>query len=140
MQIPVQQWHAKVRLQGAWDSYTLRLRLPDLDDLPDPDDRPGHDGEPAPAGTAPAATGEHLVTSTRRRAPLTGSARLILAARFGSTLTGGGGAAAPVGEGHRRADRVATTQVSGAKTFVTSIHAWAFSACRTRALEARPSC
>lgn len=34
MRTPVQQWHAKVRLQGMWDSYTLRLRLPDLDDMP----------------------------------------------------------------------------------------------------------
>jgi hypothetical protein len=87
MQIPVQQWHAKVRLQGVWDSYTLRLRLPDLDDLPDPDDLPGHDSEPPPTGTAPATTGEHLVTSTRRRAPLADSDRLILAARFEQYLS-----------------------------------------------------
>jgi hypothetical protein len=80
MQVPVQQWHAKVRLQGVWDSYTLRLRLPDLDD---------QDGEPAKAGQAPAATGtgEHLVTSSRRRALLTDSDRLILAARFEQYLT-----------------------------------------------------
>jgi hypothetical protein len=82
MQVPVQQWHAKVRLQGVLDSYTLRLRLPALDDLPDLDDVPGHSGEQAPAGRAPVGTGEHLVTSTRRRAPLTDSDRLILAARF----------------------------------------------------------
>jgi hypothetical protein len=81
MRTPVQQWHAKVRLQGMWDSYTLRLRLPDLDDMP------GQDAESAKAGGAPGArtargTAEHLVTSTRRRAPLTDSDRLILAARF----------------------------------------------------------
>jgi hypothetical protein len=83
MQVPVQQWHAKVRLQGQWDSYTLRLRLPDLDDPP------GEDGEPATAGQAPAAagTGEHLVTSSRLRAPLTDSDRLILAARFEQYLS-----------------------------------------------------
>src|SRR5215467_10578236 len=66
MRTPVQQWHAKVRLQGVTDSYTLRLRLPDLDDLPDPE------GEPAPArdgGPAAAGKGEQLVTSTRRPAP-----------------------------------------------------------------------
>jgi len=28
MRTPVQQWHAKVRLQGVTDSYMLRLRLP----------------------------------------------------------------------------------------------------------------
>jgi hypothetical protein len=77
MRVPVQQWHAKVRLQGVLDSYTLRLRLPDLDDLPD-------GGEPGQGGQAPAAaiTGEHLITSTRRRAPLTDSDRLVMAARF----------------------------------------------------------
>jgi len=37
MRTPVQQWHAKVRLQGVMDSYLLRLRLPDLDDLPTPE-------------------------------------------------------------------------------------------------------
>jgi hypothetical protein len=75
MQIPVQQWHAKVRLQGVMDSYTLRLRLPDLDDMPD------QAGELEQARRAPV-TSERLVTSTRRRAPLTDSDRLILAARF----------------------------------------------------------
>jgi hypothetical protein len=71
-QVPVQQWHAKVRLQGLLDSYTLRLRLPDLDDVPEQD-----------PGSIPASpTGEHLVTSTRRRPPLSSSDRLILAARF----------------------------------------------------------
>jgi hypothetical protein len=71
-QVPVQQWHAKVRLRGLLDSYTLRLRLPDLDDVPEQD-----------PGSIPARpTGEHLVTSTRRRPPLSSSDRLILAARF----------------------------------------------------------
>jgi hypothetical protein len=77
MQAPVQQWHAKIRLQGLLGCYTLRLRLPDLDDLP----------EPGPAATqagtvADGQTGEHLVTSTRRRPPLNETDRLILAARF----------------------------------------------------------
>ncbi len=80
MQIPVQLWHAKVRLNGVHGDYTLRLRLPDLDDLPEP-------GDPdAPSATRPG-TGEHLVTSTRYRPPLTESDRLVLAARFEEYLT-----------------------------------------------------
>jgi hypothetical protein len=87
MSTPVQQWHAKVRLQGVRDSYTLRLRLPDLDDLPDPEGEPERAAQ-SPGG-APAAAGkaEQLVTSTRRRAPLTDSDRLILAARFEQYLS-----------------------------------------------------
>jgi hypothetical protein len=77
MRAPVQQWHAKVRLQGLLGCYTLRLRLPDLDDVPEHD--PGADqGGMSTAGP----TGEHLVTSSRRRLPLSGPDRLILAARF----------------------------------------------------------
>ena len=72
--MPLQQWHAKVTLTGVLDRYTLRLRLPGLDDLPDPGgQRPG--------------TGEAAVTSTRYRAPLTGTDRLVLAARFEAYLT-----------------------------------------------------
>jgi hypothetical protein len=68
MRVPVEQWHAKVRLAGMLTNYTLRLRLPHLDD-----------GEPAASepGTSP-----HVRTSTRNRAPLTESDRLVLAARF----------------------------------------------------------
>jgi len=77
MRAPVHQWHAKVRLQGVQDSYTLRLRLPDLDDLPEQYSGAGQGGK-IPA----SPTGEHLVTSTRRRPPLSGPDRLILAARF----------------------------------------------------------
>ena len=55
LQVPLQQWHANVTLTGALDCYTLRLRLPDLDDLPDP-------------GKQPPRTGETAVTSTRYRA------------------------------------------------------------------------
>ena len=75
--VPLQQWHAKVILTGALDRYTLRLRLPDLDDVPDP------------AAQAPVSyvTGGRSVTSTRYRAPLTGSDRLVLAARFETYLT-----------------------------------------------------
>jgi hypothetical protein len=77
MRTPVQQWHAKIRLQGALGSYTLRLRLPDLDDMLD------QDLGAVQGGRSPASpTGEHLVTSTRRRPRLSGPDRLILAARF----------------------------------------------------------
>ena len=74
LQVPLQQWHANVTLTGALDCYTLRLRLPDLDDLPDP-------------GKQPPGTGETAVTSTRYRAPLTNTDRLVLAARFETYLT-----------------------------------------------------
>jgi FHA domain len=80
MQIPVQQWHAKVRLNGVLRDYTLRLRLPDLDDVPE-------SAEPDGASVVPPGAGEHLVTSTRYRAPLTESDRLVLAARFEEYLT-----------------------------------------------------
>src|SRR6266700_1211430 len=58
-----------VRLQGVLDSYVLRLRLPDLDDLPGQDSQPGRAG--GDAGPAAGPTAENLVTSSRRRAPLT---------------------------------------------------------------------
>src|SRR5882672_8791829 len=75
--VPLQQWHAKVTVSGLLGIYTLRLRLPGLDDAPDP-------AEQAPVA---AGTGEGAVTSTRYRAPLTGSDRLVLAARFEAYLT-----------------------------------------------------
>src|SRR5262245_18894784 len=58
LQVPLQQWHAKVTVNGTLGSYTLRLRLPDLDAVPDP-------------GQQPPAAGERSVTSTRYRARLT---------------------------------------------------------------------
>jgi hypothetical protein len=70
LQVPLQQWHAKVTVNGTLGDYTLRLRLPDLDDVPDP-------------GQRPLVTGEHLVTSSRHRPRLTDDDRLVLAARFG---------------------------------------------------------
>jgi hypothetical protein len=88
MRLPLQQWHAKVRLDGVIASYVLRLRIPDLDD--DTDAIPVA-GEPAPE-RAP----ERIVTSTRLRAPLNASDRLVLAARFEEYLTWKhSGAAAP---------------------------------------------
>ncbi|HTS97201.1 MAG TPA: FHA domain-containing protein [Streptosporangiaceae bacterium] len=71
--VPLQQWHAKVTVTGALDRYALRLRLPDLDEVPDPAVKP--------------VTEEHAVTTTRYRARLTDSDRLVLAARFEDYLT-----------------------------------------------------
>ena len=70
---PLQQWQAKVTVAGVLGRYTLRLRLHDLDDVPDPSQRP-------------PVTGEHAVTSSRSRAPLTDEDRLVLAARFEAYL------------------------------------------------------
>ncbi len=64
-------------LTGTLDRYVLRLRLPDLDNVPDP----------AEEARALSVTGERAVTSTRHRAPLTASDRLVLAARFEAYLT-----------------------------------------------------
>jgi hypothetical protein len=72
--VPLQQWHAKVTVTGSLGPYVLRLRLPDLDDVPDPEHKP-------------PGTGERAVTTTRYRARLTDSDRLVLAARFEPYLT-----------------------------------------------------
>jgi hypothetical protein len=77
LQVPLQQWHAKVTVTGVLGTYTLRLRLPDLDDVPDADG----------AAAATGVTAEHAVTSTHYRAQLSGSDRLVLAARFEQYLT-----------------------------------------------------
>jgi predicted component of type VI protein secretion system len=78
MGLPLQQWHAKVRLDGVVDSYTLRMRLPDLDEA-DEDEGQGE--------SAAAVAPERTVTSTKLRAPLNDSDRLVLAARFEDYLT-----------------------------------------------------
>jgi hypothetical protein len=76
MQVPLQQWHAKVSVNGALGRYILRLRLPGLDDVPDqPEQEP-----------ATSVTGRRSVTSTRYRAPLSAGDRLVLAARFEAYL------------------------------------------------------
>jgi hypothetical protein len=74
LQVPLQQWHAKVTVNGTLGNYTMRLRLPDLDDVPDP-------------GQRPPVTGEMLVTSSRNRPRLTDDDRMVLAARFEDYLT-----------------------------------------------------
>ena len=81
MRIPLQQWHAKVQLNGLLDNYTLRLRLPDLDDLPDlPEHAAGQAEGARPQGRRP-------VTTTQYRAPLNAGDRLVLAARFEEYLS-----------------------------------------------------
>jgi hypothetical protein len=80
MRLPVQEWHAKVRLQGVIADYTLRLRVPDLDDVSDVERPPGQAS--SGAARSPAGTGDHLITSSRYRAPLRDADRLVLAARF----------------------------------------------------------
>jgi predicted component of type VI protein secretion system len=102
LRMPLQQWHAKVRLQGVLGSYTLRVRLPALDELPDPGAGPAQaaGAGAGPAGAAQAAgaravqaggagpvrpagrRGGPPVTTTRYRAPLSATDRLVLAARF----------------------------------------------------------
>jgi hypothetical protein len=83
MALPLQQWHAKVRLDGLLDSYTLRIRLPDLDE----EDEEGEDGDAELAGAAAQVVPERTVTSTKLRAPLNDADRLVLAARFEEYLT-----------------------------------------------------
>src|ERR1700739_4724459 len=41
MPLQMQQWHARVRIHGVRDSYTLRVRLQDLAAEPDPDEESG---------------------------------------------------------------------------------------------------
>ncbi len=76
MGLPLQQWHAKVRLDGVLDSYTLRMRLPDLDEADEDEGAAGAEVVP-----------ERQVTSTRLRASLSDADRLVLAARFEDYLT-----------------------------------------------------
>jgi len=98
---PVQQWHAKIRLQGLLGCYTLRLRLPDLDDVPDPEAGAGAGG-----GVLADPTGEHLLTTTRRRRPLNEADRLILAARFEDYLNWRHTGAAAPRSAKQAADRI----------------------------------
>lgn len=93
MAMPLQQWHAKIRLDGILDTYTLRIRLPDLDEVDDEADEPSQEVElAAVASSVP----ERTVTSTKLRAPLNEDDKLVLAARFEEYLTWKhSGAAAP---------------------------------------------
>ncbi|HEY0719133.1 MAG TPA: FHA domain-containing protein [Streptosporangiaceae bacterium] len=71
MRVPLQQWHAKLRLTGGMGHYTLLVRLPDLDD-----------DEPAPRLLEAVRADSRATTSVRTRPRLSDSDRLILAARF----------------------------------------------------------
>ena len=79
MSLPLQQWHAKVRVDGILDSYTLRIRLPELDEEDETDGSEGAVEEAVPEIVP--------VTSTKLRAPLNDDDRLVLAARFEDYLT-----------------------------------------------------
>ena len=70
MAMPLQQWHAKLRLTGGLGHYTLLVRLPDEDD------------EVRPVPLAAVPTDSRAITSVRSRPRLSDSDRLILAARF----------------------------------------------------------
>jgi hypothetical protein len=75
MAMPLQQWHAKLRLTGGAGHYTLLVRLPD-ENLPD------EDGAPGPLALTAVPTDSRAMTSVRSRPRLSDSDRLILAARF----------------------------------------------------------
>ena len=100
MRLPLQQWHAKVRVDGVHASYTIRLRLPHLDDE-DHDDL----DEPGAARPAPVSA-ERVVTSTRLRAPLNDDDRMVLAARFEEYLTWRHSGAAQPRSAREAADRI----------------------------------
>jgi hypothetical protein len=85
MRAPLQQWHVKVRLHGVHDDYTLRLRLPDLDDVEDVPQSADGTGQ-RPASRRPPRP-ESVVTSTHQLLALSDSDRLVLAARFEDYLT-----------------------------------------------------
>ena len=87
MQVPLQQWHVKVRMQGSQGDYSLRLRLPDLDDAPDlPEDTGDSVRGDEPQAGGPT-TPSSVVTSTHRPPRLSDDDRLVLAARFEEYLT-----------------------------------------------------
>jgi hypothetical protein len=86
LRIPLQQWHIKIRLQGALGDYTLRLRLPDLDDVADLPDEPEDAEAEDEAADGPTMPGS-VVTSTQSQPRLSDDDRLVLAARFEEYLT-----------------------------------------------------
>ncbi len=103
LRIPLQQWHAKVRLDGLHSSYTIRLRLPHLDEDQPQEEAAGDTGEQSLPRTAGA---ERIVTSTKLRAPLNASDRLVLAARFEEYLTWRHSGAAKPRSAREAADRI----------------------------------
>lgn len=90
MQVPLQQWHVKIRLQGVHGDYTMRLRLPDLDDVQGLQGEANGDSGSDPEATkiSDDQTGPTSVeTSTHRPPRLSDDDRLVLAARFEEYLT-----------------------------------------------------
>jgi hypothetical protein len=88
MRAPLEQWHIKVRMHGVLGDYTLRLRLPDLDDVAD-GPAASEAGTPAPGTPEPRAqpakrrrSARSIVTSTHNRPSLNDADLLVLAARF----------------------------------------------------------
>jgi hypothetical protein len=102
LRIPLQQWHAKVRLDGLHSSYTIRLRLPHLDEEDEAAQSEADTGEQVPVKITP----ERLVTSTKLRAPLNDDDRLVLAARFEEYLTWRHSGAAKPRSAREAADRI----------------------------------
>jgi hypothetical protein len=96
LQVPLQQWHAKVILTGVLDRYTLRLRLPGLDDLPDPGQQP--------PGTGEAAVTQHPLPRPADRHRPAGPGRAVRAVPDLAARRGSRAAQRP---GNRRADRLA---------------------------------
>lgn len=90
LQVPLQQWHIKIRLQGVHGDYTLRLRLPDLDDVPDLPDEAADDsdGDAERTGVSDElASPASVETSTHRPPRLSDDDLMVLAARFEEYLT-----------------------------------------------------
>jgi hypothetical protein len=102
LRIPLQQWHAKVRLDGMHSSYTIRLRLPHLDEEDEAAQSEADTGEQVAVKIAP----ERLVTSTKLRARLNDDDRLVLAARFEEYLTWRHPGAAKPRSAREAADRI----------------------------------
>lgn len=88
LRVPLQQWHVKIRLKGTRGDYSLRLRLPDLDEVPDLPEGAAGDEEDEAAGAGDVTTAPaNVVTSTHRPPRLSDDDRLVLAARFEEYLT-----------------------------------------------------
>ena len=90
LQVPLQQWHIKIRLQGVHGDYTLRLRLPDLDDVPDLPEKAAGEAEGEAERTAVSdelTSPANVETSTHRPPRLSDDDLKVLAARFEEYLT-----------------------------------------------------
>ena len=82
MRAPLQQWHIKVRLHGFLDDYTLRLRLPDLDDE-DELEPEGGPGATAGADRSDGAGAAEAAAGISAREPRTSKGRQMRIVRIG---------------------------------------------------------